>query len=80
MTTAWTRKKYRTNTLIDLVRFIRNAGHHKGTYSNEFKEKLEKNIFLQKFPSLVFEILKVLQNKGFLISRPDLLKVIEDER
>ena len=80
MTTAWTRKKYRTNTLIDLVRFIRNADHHKGTYSNEFKGKLEKNIFLQKFPSLVFEILKVLQNKGFLISRPDLLKVIEDER
>ena len=80
MTTAWKHKKYRTYTLIDLVRFIRNAYHHKEEHSPGFKVKLENNIFLKEFPTLFFDVYLVLSNKGFLqdSSRTNIRDVIDE--
>ena len=64
MMKAWKQKKYRTNSVIDLIRFVRNSYAHKQERSLEFQEELEKNMFLRKFPSLVLDTFFVVQQLG----------------
>ena len=61
MVKAWKQKKYR-NTVIDLIRFIRNSYAHKQERSLQFHRDLDGNIFLRKFPSLVLDTFSVVQN------------------
>ena len=61
MTEAWTQKKYRTDKLIDLIRFIRNAYAHKHERSVQFQRYLDENIFTRSFPSLVLDVFGVVQ-------------------
>ncbi|CAB3999420.1 serine threonine- kinase endoribonuclease IRE1-like [Paramuricea clavata] len=66
ITTAWKQKKYRTNKVIDLLRFIRNAYVHKQERSLKLQEDLDNNIFLQLYPSLVLDVFYVVQDLDFL--------------
>ena len=65
MTNTWKQKKYRTDKVIDLIRFIRNSYAHKQERSLRFQEDLDGNIFLRKFPSLVLDTFSVVQKLGF---------------
>ena len=65
VTKAWKRKSYRTNKLIDLIRFIRNAYAHRQDKSLRVREDLDKNIFLHKYPSLVLDVLDAVQKLGY---------------
>ena len=62
MIKAWKQKKYRTDKVIDLIRFIRNSYAHKQERSLQFQRDLDGNIFLRKFPSLVLDTFSVVQN------------------
>ena len=62
---AWKRKKYRTDKVIDLIRFIRNAYAHKQDRSSNTKHYLDENIFFQGYPSLVLDVFSVVQQLGF---------------
>ena len=46
MIRAWKQKKYRTDKVIDLIRFIRNAYTHKEERSLQFQQHLDDNILL----------------------------------
>ena len=61
MIRAWKQKEYQTDKLIDLIRFIRNAYAHKQEKSLQFQQHLDDNIFTRKFPSLVLDVLSVVQ-------------------
>ena len=65
VTKAWKLKRYRTNELIDLIRFIRNAYAHRQDKSLRVREDLDKNIFLHKYPCLVLDVLDVVQKLGY---------------
>ena len=69
MTKAWTQKKYRTDKLIDLIRFIRNAYAHKQERSVQFQRYLDENIFTRSFPSLVLDVFGVVQQLSLDESR-----------
>ena len=60
-TRAWKQKKYRTDKLIDLIRFIRNAYAHKQERSPQFQQYLDNNIFTRMFPSLMLDVLSAVQ-------------------
>ncbi|CAB3999418.1 probable myosin light chain kinase DDB_G0292624 [Paramuricea clavata] len=66
ITTTWKQKKYRTDEVIDLLRFIRNAYAHKQERSPVAQGYLDRNIFLQSYDSLVIDVLRVVQDLGFL--------------
>ena len=68
-TKAWTQKKYRTDKLIDLIRFIRNAYAHKQERSVQFQRYLDENIFTRSFPSLVLDVFGVVQQLSLDESR-----------
>ena len=61
MVTAWKRKKYRTDKVIDLVRFIRNAYAHKQERSFQTQQDLVENILTWLYPSLVLDVFGVVQ-------------------
>ena len=61
MTRAWKQKKYRTDKVIDLIRFIRNAYAHKQERSLQSQQHLDDNIFTRKFPTLVLDVFGVVQ-------------------
>ena len=61
MIRAWKQKNYRTDKVIDLIRFIRNAYAHKQERSLQFQQHLDDNIFTRKFPSLVLDVFDVVQ-------------------
>ena len=65
MVSAWKRKKYRTDKVIDLIRFIRNAYTHKQDRSSNTKLYLDENIFFRAYPSLVLDVFGVVQQLGF---------------
>ena len=65
MTRAWKQKKYRTDKVIDLIRFIRNAYAHKQERSLQSQQYLDGNIFTRIFPSLVLDVLGVVQRLDF---------------
>ena len=76
MTKAWTQKKYRTDKLIDLIRFIRNAYAHKQERSVQFQRYLDENIFTRKFPSLVLDVFGVVQQLKFDESRSSIREAL----
>ena len=65
MVSAWKWKTYRTDKVIDLIRFIRNAYAHKQDRSLLTKHQLDKNIFFLLYPSLVLDVFGVVQQLGF---------------
>ena len=76
MTQSWRLKTYRTDKLIDLVRFLRNAYVHKQGKSRRMKDELRKNIFLRKFPFLVLDVLYAVQELRFHHSRDNIREVL----
>lgn len=66
ITTSWPQKRYRTNQVIDLVRFVRNAYAHKEEQPEVIKRRINENLFLKAFPSLVLEVYLALQNERLL--------------
>jgi serine/threonine protein kinase len=60
------RQKYRTDKVIDLLRFIRNAYAHKQERSQVAQGYLDNNIFQQSYHSLVLDVYSVVQDLGFL--------------
>ena len=65
MMRAWKQKKYRTDKVIDLIRFIRNSYAHKQERSVGFQKAVDENIFLRNFQSLVLDTFFVVQQLGF---------------
>ncbi len=61
MINSWKQKDYRTDKVIDLIRFIRNAYAHKQERSLKFQKALDKNIFLRKYPTLVLDVFFVVR-------------------
>jgi serine/threonine protein kinase/ankyrin repeat protein len=60
------RQRYRTDKVIDLLRFIRNAYAHKQERSQVAQGYLDRNIFQQSYHSLVLDVYSVVQDLGFL--------------
>ena len=58
-------KKYRTDNMIDLLRFIRNAYSHKQERSSQARKYLDENKFLWDFPLLVLDVFNVVQQLKF---------------
>ena len=76
MITAWKRKNYRTDKLIDLIRFIRNAYAHKQERSPQGQQDLVENIFTQVYPSLVLDVFDVAQELGLNESRSSIQEAL----
>ena len=76
MTRAWKQKKYRTDKVIDLIRFIRNAYAHKQERSLQFQQHLDDNIFTRKFPSLVLDVFDVVQQLKFHENRSNIREAL----
>jgi serine/threonine protein kinase/ankyrin repeat protein len=70
------RQKYRTDKVIDLLRFIRNAYAHKQERSPVAQGYLDRNIFLQSYPSLVLDVFSVVQGLGFDANRSNIEQVL----
>jgi hypothetical protein len=66
MTAAHEMKRYRFDKVIDLLRFIRNAYAHKQERQSHLQDELDKNIFLQIYPSLVLDVFGVVHDPGSL--------------
>ena len=76
MITAWKLKKYRTDKLIDLIRFIRNAYAHKQERSPQGQQDLLENIFTEVYPSLVLDVFGVVQDLEFYESRSNIQEAL----
>ena len=76
MIRAWRQKKYRTDKVIDLIRFIRNAYAHKQERSLQFQQHLDNNIFTRKFPSLVLDVFDVVQQLKFDENRSNIREAL----
>ena len=75
ITKAWRLKKYRTDKLIDLIRFIRNAYAHRQDKSLKVQEDLDKNIFLRMYPHLVLDAFDVVHELGYK-TRPNIVQAL----
>jgi serine/threonine protein kinase len=69
-------RTYRTDKVIDLLRFIRNAYAHKQERSLKIQDDLDKNIFLRAYPSLVLDVIAVVQQLGFDKSRSNIRQAL----
>jgi serine/threonine-protein kinase/endoribonuclease IRE1 len=76
MTRAWKLKKYRTDKVIDLIRFIRNAYAHKQERSHQTQQDLVDNIFIRVYPSLVLDVFGVVQGLGFEETRSSIREAL----
>jgi serine/threonine protein kinase len=76
ITKAWKSKKYRTDKVIDLIRFIRNAYAHKQERSHQTKQDLVDNIFIRVYPSLVLDVFGVVQGLGFEETRSSIREAL----
>ncbi|CAB3987252.1 serine threonine- kinase endoribonuclease IRE1-like [Paramuricea clavata] len=76
MTAARKHGKYRTGKVIDLLRFIRNAYAHKQERSPAVQAVLNRNAFLHIYPSLVLDVIVVVQKLGFDKSRSNIQQAI----
>ena len=61
-----TKKKYRTDKLIDLLRFIRNAYEHKDEKSLSVQDTLNENVFFHAYPDIVLDVFGVVKDLGLL--------------
>lgn len=71
-------RTYRTNKVIDLLRFIRNAYVHRQERSPYVQSCLDRNPFLCAYPFLVLDVFDVVQDLGFVDdkNRTDIQKVL----
>ena len=76
MIRAWRQKKYRTDKVIDLIRFIRNAYAHKQERSLQFQQYLDDSIFTRLFPSLVLDVFGVVQQMDFHKNRSNIREAL----
>ncbi|CAB4040121.1 serine threonine- kinase endoribonuclease IRE1-like, partial [Paramuricea clavata] len=76
ITRAWKSKKYRTDKVIDLIRFIRNAYAHKQERSYQTQQDLVDNIFIRVYPSLVLDVFGVVQGLGFEETRSSIREAL----
>ena len=76
MIRAWKQKNYRTDKVIDLIRFIRNAHAHKQERSPQFRQHLDNNIFTRKFPSLVLDVFDVVQQLKLYKNRSNIREAL----
>ncbi|XP_028399203.1 uncharacterized protein LOC114522665 [Dendronephthya gigantea] len=58
-------KRYKTNKVIDFLRFIRNAYSHQDERRLPTQLKLESNVFLREYPSLVLDVFTIVQQLGY---------------
>ncbi|KAK3747357.1 hypothetical protein QZH41_002629 [Actinostola sp. cb2023] len=68
-------KKYNTGSVLELIRYIRNAMAHVSDASRPSrfsKQILEDYVFLDEFPSLVLEVFKVATKHGWDVSRVEI--------
>ena len=65
MVSAWKHKKYATTSLVDLVRFFRNAYSHEEERSSARKAGLMSNIFFEKFPDLLLTVWTTVLQTGW---------------
>ena len=73
---GWKQKKYRTDKLIDLIRFIRNAYAHKQERSAMVQQHLDNNIFTRVFPFLVLDVFDVVQQLKFDENRSNIREAL----
>ena len=76
ITRGWKQKKYRTDKLIDLIRFIRNAYAHKQERSAMVQQHLDNNIFTRVFPSLVLDVFDVVEQLKFDENRSNIREAL----
>ncbi|XP_028392741.1 uncharacterized protein LOC114517269 [Dendronephthya gigantea] len=76
MKKAWKRKPYRTDKVIDLIRFIRNSYAHKQERSLMFQQDVDNNIFLRKYQTLVLDAFGVVRKLGYDTSRSNIHQVL----
>ena len=76
ITRGWKLKKYRTDKLIDLIRFIRNAYAHKQERSAMVQQHLDDNIFTRVFSSLVLDVFGVVQQLKFDENRSNIREAL----
>ncbi|XP_028406570.1 serine/threonine-protein kinase/endoribonuclease IRE1-like [Dendronephthya gigantea] len=69
-------KKYRTDKVIDLLRFIRNAYAHKQERSLQIQKYLDENIFLRVYPTLVLDVFSVVQQFGLGENRSNIRQAL----
>ncbi|XP_028411768.1 uncharacterized protein LOC114534512 [Dendronephthya gigantea] len=73
-------KRYRTNMIIDLLRFIRNAYAHRNEKSFRVQVYLDDKIFLHTYPSLVLDVFNVIQRLGLRERRRDINDVLKEDQ
>ena len=71
------KKRYRTTKVIDFLRFIRNAYSHREERSSQDQRKLDGNVFLRKYPSLVLDVFNVVQQLGYEQHRSSIRQALE---
>ena len=76
-----TGRRYNTSSSVDLVRFIRNANAHVSdpNRSNQVKKDILDNIFLDKFPSLLIQVYKVIKANKWDEERTEIMSVLSSE-
>jgi serine/threonine protein kinase len=77
MRTPNRKKRYRTTKVIDFLRFIRNAYSHREERSSQDQRKLDGNVFLRKYPSLVLDVFNVVQQLGYEQHRSSIRQALE---
>ena len=71
MTATWKHKKYDPTSLVDLVRFFRNAYSHEEERSSASKAGLMSNIFFEKFPDLLLTVWIAVVREGWAKQDPN---------
>ena len=71
MVSAWKPKNYDTTSLVDLVRFFRNAYAHEEERSSSRKADLMSNIFFEKFPDLLLTVWATVLQTGWNQPNPN---------
>ena len=79
MQTSKRRKMYRKTVMIDFIRFIRNAYCHKEERSSRERSALNNNVFLRAYPSLVLDVLAVVQRLGYHEERSSISQALKLE-
>ena len=77
-----TGRRYNTCSVIDLVRFVRNAYAHvsDSSCSSQVKQDiLENQVFLDKFPFLLIDVYKAVTSNGWHTDRAEIKSVLLHE-
>lgn len=71
-------RRYDTCSPVDLLRFIRNANAHVSDpcRSNQVKQEILENIFLDKFPSLLINVYNIILSHGWDKDRAEIKSVL----